>query len=66
MKKVLVACFSIIIAVSFSAIVFAAKNVNPYSVKIAKLVVLSEDEPAPVPEPPTEPAPEPVPVPEPE
>jgi hypothetical protein len=69
MKKVIVACFSIIIAVSFSAVVLAANNVNKSSVKIAKLLVLSEDEPAPVPEPapePPTPAPEPVPAPEPE
>ncbi len=70
MKKVLVACFSIAIAVSFSAVVLTANDVNKSSVKIAKLLVLSEDEPAPVPEPapepPTEPAPEPVPAPEPE
>ena len=51
MKKVLVTCFSIIVAFSLSAVVFAASNVKPYSAKIAKVVTLSEDEPAPAPEP---------------
>jgi len=65
MKKVLVAFVSIIIALSFSAVVLAANNVNKSSVKIAKLLVLSEDEPAPVPEPVPEPEPAPEPTPEP-
>jgi hypothetical protein len=62
MKKVLVTCFSIIIAFSFSAVVFAANHVNTCTFKITKQVILSEDEPAPAPEP----APEPTPAPEPE
>lgn len=66
MKKVFVTFVSIIIAVSFSAVVFAANNADTFSAKIAKQVILSEDEPAPVPEPAPEPEPSPEPVPAPE
>jgi hypothetical protein len=66
-KKIVVILFSVIITLSFSAIVFAANHATPCPVKIAKQLILSEDEPAPPPDPVPEPtpAPEPAPVPDP-
>ena len=59
MKKILVACVSVVIVTSFSAVVFAANPVTPCTVKLTKQVILSDEAPAP------EPAPVPAPDPEP-
>jgi len=61
MKKIIVIFFSVTIAFSFSAVVFAANHATQSAVNITKHLILSEDEPAPAPEP----APEPPPAPDP-
>ena len=66
MKKILVTCFSVIIAVSFAAVVLAANPVTPSSVTITKQLILSDDEPAPLPDPAPAPEPEPATRPDPE
>jgi len=66
MKKILVTICSLVVAFSFSTVVFAAKDMNTFNAKIVKQIILSEDEPAPTPAPAPEPEPTPAPTPEPE
>lgn len=65
MKKIFVATISIIVAVSFVGMVFAADQAAPSTAKIIKVAPASE-KPAPKPEPTPAPKPEPTPPSEPE
>ncbi|MGD0586843.1 MAG: hypothetical protein ABSA86_13910 [Oryzomonas sp.] len=62
MKKTIITFATVISAFSFSAIVYAADQVAPNAAKIAQLMVLQENYPAPAPDPAPLPGPTPGPL----